>query len=668
MIILPENKFINSHIYSEAGRRFSEYGYYTDYPPGTQGYFDYWDEELKRINNGVKFGDVYLPGDHYFYLNYNPILRLNTEDLENPDMDVTAEEISGFPSFWDGDYNFFTSVKMAREMGKHMVILKARRKGFSYKIASMFTRRFNTGKNQRCYAMADMEEYLIKDGFLTKAFRGMNFMDSNTAFNQPRLVDQKLFKKAGYRIPHLGVDVEKGSMNEIHGITLKDDPDKARGKAGNLGVFEEAGRLPGLKKAWEVCRSSYEKGVNVTGMMIAFGTGGADDSDFEGLSEMFYDPDAYGCLAFENIWDTGARGTKACFFFPAYQNFEGFIDVNGNSDTEGAKEYLEAQREIRKEAKDNNALPQFTAEFPFTPKEATLNLQANIFPIAELQERLNIVNAKKLYKSNAQGILYEDANGNVKFKPTTDNPAIYKFPHDEATNLTGCISMLEAPVRVGGRVPKDMYIIVHDPYAKDQTKDKTAISLGAAYVIKMPHPTSRTLAGCIVASYVGRPATQDHYNRQLFMLAKYYNAMIGFENNRGNVIQYAKVNRKLQYLIPELDILDKRQKMRRSITSVSYGLTMSATVKQQGEIYLRDWLIEPIKIMEDGFTKLRLHYITDPALLEELIRFNFDGNFDRVMALLVGMFYVSERRTIIPENAYQKDTNVVEFFNRMFYN
>ena len=39
----------------------------------------------------------------------------------------------------------------------------------------------------------------------------------------------------------------------------------------------------------------------------------------------------------------------------------------------------------------------------------------------------------------------------------------------------------------------------------------------------------------IVASYVGRPETQDEYNYNLFLLAKYYNAQIGFENDRGEV-------------------------------------------------------------------------------------------------------------------------------------
>ena len=39
---------------------------------------------------------------------------------------------------------------------------------------------------------------------------------------------------------------------------------------------------------------------------------------------------------------------------------------------------------------------------------------------------------------------------------------------------------------------------------------------------------------------------------------------------------------------------------------------------------------------------LRLNTIIDPATLQELIKFNRDGNFDRVMALMIAMYYLKE--------------------------
>ena len=69
---------------------------------------------------------------------------------------------------------------------------------------------------------------------------------------------------------------------------------------------------------------------------------------------------------------------------------------------------------------------------------------------------------------------------------------------------------------------------------------------------------------------------------------------------------------------------------------------MTEQRKQQGEIYIRDWLITPRSTDEDGKVTLNLHKIYDLALLQELIKFNHKGNFDRVMALMIGMYHTRE--------------------------
>ena len=79
------------------------------------------------------------------------------------------------------------------------------------------------------------------------------------------------------------------------------------------------------------------------------------------------------------------------------------------------------------------------------------------------------------------------------------------------------------------KVPDNLFIICHDPYANDLPYAQ-GMSLGATYVIKNVNNFSNP-ADMIVASYVGRPEFQDDYQRNLFMLAEYYNAKIGFEND-----------------------------------------------------------------------------------------------------------------------------------------
>ena len=110
-----------------------------------------------------------------------------------------------------------------------------------------------------------------------------------------------------------------------------------------------------------------------------------------------------------------------------------------------------------------------------------------------------------------------------------------KFPVQRGDDTIGCPVIYQSLYKENGEVPRDLYIIAHDPYAQDGYGQ----SLGAAYVIKRVNSISKP-DDLIVASYVGRPDTQDEYNYNLFLLAKYYNARIGFENDRGEIIPYAK--------------------------------------------------------------------------------------------------------------------------------
>ena len=125
------------------------------------------------------------------------------------------------------------------------------------------------------------------------------------------------------------------------------------------------------------------------------------------------------------------------------------------------------------------------------------------------------------------------------------------------------------------------------------------------------------------------------------MLADYYNAKIGFENDRGAVIQYARQHRKLHRLQEEFEMLDKKD-LRSKNVKRQYGMHTTEARKRQGELYIRDWLNSVRSVDEDGGILLNMHKIYDMALLQELIKFNHRGNFDRVMALMIGMYHTRE--------------------------
>ena len=69
---------------------------------------------------------------------------------------------------------------------------------------------------------------------------------------------------------------------------------------------------------------------------------------------------------------------------------------------------------------------------------------------------------------------------------------------------------------------------------------------------------------------------------------------------------------------------------------------MTEARKRQGELYIRDWLQTPRGKDVEGNQLYNVHKIYDLALLQELIKFNHKGNFDRVMALMIGMYHTQE--------------------------
>lgn len=63
-----------------------------------------------------------------------------------------------------------------------MIVLKSRRKGYSFKCGSMLCRNYYLIPGSKSYAVAAEKEYLLKDGILTKAWEFMDFIDEHTAW------------------------------------------------------------------------------------------------------------------------------------------------------------------------------------------------------------------------------------------------------------------------------------------------------------------------------------------------------------------------------------------------------------------------------------------------------------------------------------------------------
>jgi len=674
----PDGIWINSEVFREEARTFEKYGYYTNAPVSRDPYSEYqtyWKEQERRCIQGYSVGGVRITGDHYNYLNFSQIkltANQNYEGLvsrkEMKNMNQRAgKKIVTFPDFWDGDYDYFHILDIARwgaskkyieklQMmvtvhpddiygGKHVIVGKARRKGFSYKNAAVAANRFKREPDSISVIGAYDSAYLYPEGTTAMVDKYVDFYNEFTSWRRRKTIDRIDHQKDAYKLVLDGVEIEKGYKSQIISSTCRDNPDALRGKDATLILMEEAGKWPNLAATLASTLPTLKDGIYTTGILLLFGTGGGDNTNWETFEDNFYGPAANNFMRIHNDWDKGAQGTWGGYFFPDDLNKIGFIDKQGNSDRKTAYTFQESIRtKIAQSTQDPELLRRHKMEEALTPSEAFSRARSNIFPVEELEEHLRTVESNQLWRHGTSGTLRVDQNGELRFWPDLTLKPILQYPHKDLTSYEGAIVQYFPPYKIGGFVPEDLYIICHDPY--DFDKSTNTESLGVTYVLMNPNNIvpGFEAGDLIVASYIGRPEDMDTYNKRLFDLAMYYNAKIGIENDRGDVVGYAKRNKHLfKYLEPEFQFgwTDTMQ----NNLGRGYGMSIAGGRENKksrtGDVFIRDFLNEVRHVTADGKVVKNLHMINDPGLLKELIMYG-KGNFDRVSALKIGMYHMKE--------------------------
>lgn len=542
----------------------------------------------------------------------------------------------------------------------------------SYKGGSMACRNFYLIPYSKTFIYASNKQYLTDDGILTKAWDYMDFIDKNTAWGKKRSVNTQMRRRAGfYTKDDYGNIIELGYKSEIIGVTLKDNPDVVRGKKANLIMFEEGGSFSELGAAWQIARPSVEVDGIAFGTMIVWGTGGDEGSAFETMKDMFYNPDGYNCLGFDNIWDESATTNKCGFFVPQYTNLDIrdekgkriYMDEDGNTYRKKSLEYILAERQVViTNATNNAAVDRYVAERPITPAEAMLEFNGNIFPKKELQEQLSLLRTNKKLQNHKQvGDLVWQPDGSLKWviKKTGD---ITHYPlrtkRDEVTGAlvgddpTGSIVIWEHPNKDASA---GLYIAGIDSYDYDES---STTSLGSCFIYKRVQSIEQ-YSDIIVAEYTGRPKSAEDFYENVRKLLIYYNARAMYENQNKGIFVYF-TNKHCDYLLadqPDIinDIVSNSKVNRKK------GCHMNKQIKQWGWGLIKDWLND---INADG--KKNLYNIMSEPLLEELIAANDVVNVDRVMALTQVMIYREQLYNVKVKEIKKENRNRVLFEGPIF--
>ena len=652
---------VNPHIlenmdyFRPSAIHYEKYGTFTNLRPNANPNSEYgkWiREERRRIWDGyVRESDgEWVTGYLYWFLNYSPMMLSKIREYKDKDgkkrKSKRADRVESLPECWEGIYWRFHCLDQASngglynnfEGGQHMAELASRGKGKSYSLASILNHIFVVGENKDAHekvkgiVTAYQKEYLTKDGVLNKFVDMANFCATNTQFPRKRLKNslQEMTWTMGYK--DMELDIERGTQNTVLGVSSKDDESKLRGKRAAKILIEEFGTFPRLVDLYNVLLPSVQDGDIIFGQIYMLGTAGDNESDFAGAQEIMYNPRGYNMYALPNVFDKYNQGKPYfVFFFPGYVNRKGCYNEDGVSDIIKALiEILMNRYRVKYNSTDPNTIIKTIAEVPITPAEAIVKTGINMFPVADLTERIGQLDSNPTeYDGVYVGDLVFGKDGQVEYKPTSAQP-IRDFPHKD-NKIEGAIEIFQMPEidKNTNKPYNDRYILGADPYDDDESN---TMSLGSIFVLDLW--TDR-----IVAEYTGRPSFADDYYEICRKLCLFYNGRLNYEYNKKGLFSHFSTRNSLYLLTDVLDFLKEKQMMKDGIGNKSKGTNASPAINAYARSRLRSWLLSPVPVIQtiDGESKEvmvpRLFTVRNRALLKELINYNSEGNFDRISAM-----------------------------------
>lgn len=665
---------VNPHIlenmdyFRPTALHYEKYGTLTNLRPNANpnsAYGKWVREEKRRCWEGyVRESDgEWVTGYMYWFLNYSPIMLSKIRKGSK-----RADRVEALPECWEGVYWRFHCMDQASngglynnfQGGQHMAELASRGKGKSYSLASILNHIFVLGENEEAHdkvkgiVTAYQKEYLTKDGVLNKFVDMANFCASNTQFPRKRLKNslQEMTWIMGYKDAEL--DIEKGTQNTVLGVSSKDDESKLRGKRAAKILIEEFGTFPRLTDLYNVLLPSVQEGDIVFGQIYMLGTAGDNESDFAGAQEIMYNPKGYNMYALPNVFDKFNQGRPYfVFFFPGYINRKGCYNHDGVSDVIKALiEILLNRYRVKYNSTDPNTIIKTIAEVPITPAEAIVKTGVNMFPVADLTERLGQLDSNpREYDDVYTGDLTLNNSGIVEFRPTSDMP-IREFPHKD-NKIEGAFEIFQMPEidKRTGKAYNARYILGCDPYDDDESN---TMSLGSVWVLDL-------WTDKIVAEYTGRPPFADDFFEKVRRLCLFYNGRMNYENNKKGLFAYFSRMNCTYLLTDQLEFLKDKQMIKDTgYGNKAKGTNATEAINAFARNRLRAWLLKPttvIQVVDGEETEVdipNLFTLRSRAFIKELINYNSEGNFDRISA--AGMLMLlREDRIILYQGKVSKE-------------
>lgn len=707
LLNIRPGKFVNTELFNEAARTYQATGKYTQFKVDSIPHRQFRRRECDRRRNGFSapcwqnpdgsIEDVWITGGHYNFLNYTRMERTDESSVIVTEHGATAKKIYSFPSFIDAQFWTWQIIEFCRRNGLHLIIDKTRRGGFSYIMAADSSNEVNLSKHKVVIHVAADNKYLIKQGGLSDfAVNNLKFFEEKTPFKRGIYSPTTDSFKLGYRMKN-GVEADDSWSSSLLSVSANNNPDCAIGKDAVTIKVEELSTMQNFDEFMNVTEPTMTVGTRTTGTLMAWGT--ATAANMQIFEQNFYNPRAFGFMAFENVFDNDARN-EVCGFFKSYAwGLEGEIDgvkgfdEDGNSNLRIGLQLAARERiEKKKTAKTFAEYLNYLGQRALFPAESFSSANENIFSseaLNKFEDKLRIDNSYKFY---TDGELFEDGTKKIYFKSNAririENPDMKTYDYIQGVprrgneDPHGCIRVWFAPeyeeTYINDRLVRSIlpgtYVAVYDPVGID--KDKKEItdrhSHNSIFVIEMPRERNG-FKPKLCAAYYGRTERLEEADEKFYRLCKWYNC-IGtglVEINRGETVSNFRKWKATKYLGYEpLYVWDSAVKEK---VSTSYGYNISSGLKKlDGLRLLKEFLYEVIGKNEFGEDIYVFERFLDYQTILELKKFNAEGNFDRISSLiLLGIYWksidIKGKRELASRKKVTEDNDKTDIFNRQWF-
>lgn len=707
LLNIRPGKFVNTELFNEAARTYQATGKYTQFKVDSIPHRQFRRRECDRRRNGFSapcwqnpdgsIEDVWITGGYYNFLNYTRMERTDESSVIVTEHGATAKKIYSFPSFIDAQFWTWQIIEFCRRNGLHLIIDKTRRGGFSYIMAADSSNEVNLSKHKVVIHVAADNKYLIKQGGLSDfAVNNLKFFEEKTPFKRGIYSPTTDSFKLGYRMKN-GVEADDSWSSSLLSVSANNNPDCAIGKDAVTIKVEELSTMQNFDEFMNVTEPTMTVGTRTTGTLMAWGT--ATAANMQIFEQNFYNPRAFGFMAFENVFDNDARN-EVCGFFKSYAwGLEGEIDgvkgfdEDGNSNLRIGLQLAARERiEKKKTAKTFAEYLNYLGQRALFPAESFSSASENIFSseaLNKFEDKLRVDNSYKFY---TDGELFEDGTKKIYFKSNAririENPDMKTYDYIQGVprrgneDPHGCIRVWFAPeyeeTYIGDRLIRSIlpgtYVAVYDPVGID--KDKKEItdrhSHNSIFVIEMPRERNG-FKPKLCAAYYGRTERLEEADEKFYRLCKWYNC-IGtglVEINRGETVSNFRKWKATKYLGYEpLYVWDSAVKEK---VSTSYGYNIgSGPKKLDGLRLLKEFLYEVIGKNEFGEDIYVFERFLDYQTILELKKFNAEGNFDRISSLiLLGIYWksvdIKGKRELASRKKVTEDNDKTDIFNRQWF-